>query len=133
MKIFVLFLAIIGSAFGFKARAQHPIDTNVYSLVEVMPQFPGGTEALSSYFSKAIRYPKSALRDSVEGRVYVKFIIGQTGGIGKVWIARGLRKDLDKEAMRVIRKMPKWIPGRRKGVPVNVKYTYPVYFNLPKR
>jgi TonB family C-terminal domain len=103
-----------------------------YTTVEVMPQFPGGTKALSRYISSNLKYPAQALKNEIQGKVYIRFIVTENGDITKATVMRSLNKDCDKEAIRVIRNMPKWKPGKQNGVRVPVYYTIPIQFSLNK-
>ncbi len=110
------------------------IDFNeAYVIVEKMPQFPGGMEALYQYLSKNMMYPPRALYDSIEGRVYVQFIVNDDGTVSNVTVLKSLGHGLDKEAVRLIENLPKWIPGEQGGKPVSVKYNLPVSFSLPQK
>jgi len=103
-----------------------------YTVVEVMPQFPGGTKALLKYLSSNLKYPAQALKNEIQGKVYIRFIVTENGDIAKATVMRSLNKDCDKEALRVIRNMPKWKPGKQNGVRVPVYYTIPIQFSLNK-
>ncbi len=108
-----------------------PVEENkVFAAVEQMPQFPGGESALMQYISKNIKYPPVAMENGIQGRVVVQFVVTKTGKIGEVKIARGKDPDLDKEAMRVVKSLPDFIPGKMNGQAVNVWYTLPVTFKL---
>jgi protein TonB len=96
--------------------------------VEQNPEFPGGN--LSAWLSSNLKYPAIATEMGIEGRVIVQFTVGKDGAIRDVIILRGVDSALDKEAVRVVNKMPKWIPGRQGGTPVSVRYTLPVVFKL---
>jgi protein TonB len=98
--------------------------------VEEMPQFPGGPSALFEYLSKSIRYPIEAEKNGVQGRVICCFVVGPDGLISDVKVVKSVDPSLDNEAKRVIGSMPKWIPGKKNGIPVSVKYTTPVTFRL---
>jgi len=102
----------------------------VFFVVEDMPEFPGGEQALHKYLAESIRYPTIAQENGIEGRVYVKFVINTDGSVTDVEIARGVDPSLDKEALRVVRDMPKWKPGEQRGEPVRVSYTVPINFVL---
>jgi TonB family protein len=102
----------------------------VYSAVEKMPQFPGGDNALYSFISNNIHYPPVELDFGIQGKVIVRFIISKTGIIKDVEILRSLDNYFDKEAVRVVKKLPTWIPGEHEGKKVAVYYTIPVTFNL---
>lgn len=99
-------------------------------IVDPMPQFPGGRSAMVEFLKQNIYYPVSARRDHIEGEVLVTFVVDKTGVIRNVVIKKGVREDLDNEAIRVMQIMPKWSPGKIKGVPVSVKYTIPIHFHL---
>ena len=105
-------------------------DSTIYNVVENMPNFPGGQSALLAYLGKEIEYPTIAQEKGVQGRVIVEFVVGKDGSISEAKIVRSVDPYLDKEALRVINKMPKWEPGTNKGKPVNVKFTLPVMFRL---
>ncbi|OFY22819.1 MAG: hypothetical protein A2W98_09570 [Bacteroidetes bacterium GWF2_33_38] len=98
--------------------------------VEKMPEFVGGMEALIQYISKNIKYPKSAAKAGVEGKVFVSFFVNEDGAISGVVVEKGVSPELDKEALRVISKMPKWTPGENQGKPVKVALTLPIQFKL---
>lgn len=105
-------------------------DNTVYDVVEDPPTFPGGTAALYSFLSNNMRYPAQAQEEGVSGRVLVKFTVTKTGSVTNVTVARGKHPALDAEAVRVVKMMPKWNPGRKNGQPVNVSYNLPVTFKL---
>ena len=99
---------------------------------ETMPYFPGGQELLLKYLAVNIKYPASAVKAKKQGRVIVTFIVQKDGSVTHAKIAKSIEPELDAEALRVVRGMPKWIPGTQFGKPVNVKYTLPVKFSLQK-
>ena len=102
----------------------------IYDVVEVMPQFPGGMDALVSYLQNNIVYPPEAEEKGIEGKVVLTFIVEPDGSITYVKVVSPVDKLLDAEAVRVIKTMPKWIPGKQNGDAVRVKYTAPIAFNL---
>ena len=102
----------------------------VFQSVEQMPQFSGGEVALMKFLQSHINYPPMAAENNVQGRVVVQFVVDKTGRVGEVIIARSVDKDLDKEAVRVCKSLPKFTPGRQNGQPVSVWYTLPVTFKL---
>ena len=104
----------------------------VFSSVEEMPKFPGGDEALLKYVGMHLNYPKEALRNNVQGKCVLKFVVTKIGTIGKIKIVRSLSQECDEEAKRVVRTLPEFFPGRQNGRPVNVWYTLPVTFRLSK-
>ena len=105
-------------------------EAKVFDVVEQMPSFPGGQAALMQYLAKNIKYPVVAEENGIQGRVIVTFVVGKTGAISNVQVAKGVDPSLDKEAVRVVSSMPNWIPGKQNGQSVNVKYTVPVMFKL---
>lgn len=110
----------------------HEADPNVFEVVEKMPEFPnGGMPGLMKYLSDNIRYPEAAKVAGIQGRITVVFVVDKDGSITNVETLRGVDAELDKEAIRVISSMPKWIPGMQKGKAVKVRYTVPVMFRLP--
>lgn len=102
----------------------------IFQVVEQMPEFPGGMEALMKYLQKNIKYPSRAQDNNIQGRVMVSFVVNRDGSIVDPEILKAVDKDLDNEALRVIKAMPKWNPGKQRGKPVRVKYTVPVTFRL---
>jgi len=101
----------------------------IFFLVEQMPEFPGGTKALEEFIHNAVKHNK-AFKQGIQGKVYVSFIINEKGEVSDVRIARGVNPELDEEALRIIRSLPKWKPGTMRGVPVNVQFTVPINFTL---
>ena len=103
----------------------------VFVVVESMPEFPGGQQALFKYLSENVKYPVIAQENGIQGRVICQFVVNKDGSIVDVEVVRsGGDASLDKEAIRVIKSMPKWKPGKQRGKPVRVKYTVPVNFKL---
>ncbi len=108
-----------------------PVNSNsVYDVVEQMPSFPGGISGLRTYLNQNIRYPAEAQEICVQGRVVVSFVVEKDGHISDVTVLRSVDPSLDKEAVRVIRNMPRWTPGKQGGEPVRVRYNVPVSFRL---
>ena len=105
-------------------------ETKVFDVVEVMPTFPGGQGALFEWLSKNIKYPVVAEENGVQGRVIVTFVVERNGSITDVQVAKSVDPSLDKEAVRVVKAMPHWIPGKQNGSAVRVKFTVPVTFRL---
>ena len=104
--------------------------TIVFSLTHQDPQFRGGERALMKYLQDNIRYPAQAVKDSVEGRVVVQFVIDSLGYVGEAKVLRSVRRDLDQEALRVVKTLPRFSPGRENGKSVNALFTLPVTFKL---
>lgn len=105
-------------------------ENKVFDVVEQMPSYPGGMGALMQYLSSHIKYPVIAEENGIQGRVICTFVVERDGSITDVRIAKSVDPSLDKEAMRVVSSMPKWIPGKQNGSAVRVKYTLPVTFRL---
>lgn len=102
----------------------------VFDVVEQMPEFPGGMEALVKYMAENMKYPEDAKKQLVEGRVLVQFIVETDGSVSNTEVLKRVFPSLDAEAVRVISGMPKWIPGKQNGKVVRVKYTIPVSFRF---
>lgn len=108
-----------------------PQNDAVFIKVERMPEFPGGQKALFDFLSKNVHYPRAAEKARAQGRVICQFVVNQDGTIDDVHVVKsGGHLSLDKEAVRVLKLMPKWILGKMGGEPVRVKYTVPVNFRL---
>jgi protein TonB len=104
----------------------------VFGTSEESPLFPGGTTALFNWIATHLKYPEAAKRDSVQGRVILNYTVTKRGTIKDIQIARSLRADCDAEAVRLMKEMPRWKPGKQNGVCVDVKYTLPITFKLKK-
>lgn len=107
-----------------------PEPEKVFDMVEQMPTFPGGQTELMAYLGKNIKYPTIAQENGTQGRVIIQFVVERDGSISDVHVARGVDPYLDKEAVRVVKSMPKWLPGKQNGKAVRVKFTVPVMFRL---
>lgn len=124
LVIFLLGMFLIGSS----ASAQEY--EKAFDVVEQMPAFPGGQRALMSWINVNIQYPKEAEANGVQGRVVCTFVVERDGSVSNVEVMRGIEPSLDSEAVRVVKSMPKWIPGKQGGSAVRVNYTVPVTFRL---
>lgn len=109
---------------------EEPVNNNVYDTVDQMPQFPGGATGLFECIAQNMKYPKEAEEHGIQGRVVLTMIIEQDGRVDNIRVVKSVHPLLDKEAIRVIKFLPKWLPGRKNGVPVRVKYTIPITFKL---
>ena len=105
-------------------------EEEIFQVVEEMPEFPGGMEKLLEYLGKNIKYPSIAMAQGIQGRVLIEFVVNKDGSIVEPKAIRSLHPKCDEEAIRVIKTMPKWKPGKQKGKPVRVKFTVPVTFLL---
>ena len=109
---------------------QRPDENEVFTAVEQMPMFPGGDAALIKYLNSQLIYPQMPMENNIQGTVVVQFVVTKTGKVGEVKVVRGVDRDLDNEAVRVVKSLPDFIPGSQNGVPVSVWYTCPISFNL---
>lgn len=107
-----------------------PKEEEIFVAVEQQAEFPGGTAAMMKWLINNVRYPESAQQNDIQGRVIVKFVVEKDGSIGKAEILKGVDRDLDREALRVVKKMPKWQPGKNNGVAVRSYFNLPVVFKL---
>ena len=105
---------------------------NVYDQPEQMPEYPGGMPAMIDFLQTNLQYPQDAIKQKVEGRVMVMFVVETDGSLSNVRVARKVFPSLDAEALRVVKTMPKWKPGKEKGKAVRVNYTLPVVFSIKK-
>lgn len=124
MKRILNVLALLACVCLAQAQAQH--------VKEKMPEYPGGMQACMKFLGEHIRYPETALNAGIEGRVITNVVIDQYGSVVDVEVLEGVSPELDAEAVRVLRMMPKWTPGMKDGKPVRVKYTIPINFRIPK-
>jgi TonB family protein len=106
-------------------KPEKPLD-----VVEEMPKFPGGDAALMDYLIKNVKYPAEATKNGAQGRVLVQFIVEKDGSISEIEVVKKIDENLDAEAVRVVKAMPKWKPGMQKGEPVRVRFTLPIMFRL---
>lgn len=106
------------------------VEQEIFQIVEEMPSYPGGEKALLEYVAKNIKYPQIARETGIQGRVFVGFVVEPDGSVSNVKILRGIGGGCDEEAMRVIKSLPKWKPGKQRGKAVRVSYQIPVVFKL---
>lgn len=105
-------------------------EEEVFTVLEEDPEFPGGMEALYQYIAANVKYPESAKEKKITGRVFISFVIEKNGTISNITVLRSPDEILSSEAIRVVKAMPKWKPGRVKGKPVRAKFTLPINFKL---
>lgn len=128
LKVALMMLVLL---FSFMtSTAQTKKNDMVFDVVEVMPQFPGGQIAMLQYLMKNIKYPEQAMKEGIQGRVAVRFIVEKDGSISDVKPVLSVHPLLNKEAVRVVKSMPKWTPGKQNGKPVRVRFNLPVMFKL---
>lgn len=107
-----------------------PVKPEIFTGVEEMPQFPGGEKALYAYVTKQLKYPELAKENEIQGTVYVTFVIQVDGTITNPKVVRGIGGGCDEEAIRIVKGMPNWTPGKQGGKPVRVQYNLPIRFKL---
>ncbi|MCR5646501.1 MAG: energy transducer TonB [Bacteroidales bacterium] len=106
------------------------VEAEIFTVVEEMPEFPGGMAKLAEYLGKNIKYPQLARESGIQGRVFINFVVENDGSVTNVKVMRSLGGGCDEEAIRVVKSMPKWKPGKQRGKPVRVSYNLPVNFKL---
>jgi protein TonB len=106
------------------------VEEEIFTIVEDMPTFPGGEKAMFEYLSKNTKYPTLAKESGIQGVVYVTFVVEKDGSVSDVKVLRGIGGGCDEEAVRVVKSMPKWAPGKQRGKPVKVQYNLPYRFVL---
>lgn len=128
LKVALMMLVLL---FSFMtSTAQTKKNDMVFDVVEVMPQFPGGQIAMLKYIMENMKYPEQAMKEGIQGRVAVRFIVEKDGSISDVKPILSVHPLLNKEAIRVVKSMPKWTPGKQNGKPVRVRFNLPVMFKL---
>ena len=132
----IILLSMMAVLSLMTANAQKTVvsqsNQNVYDHVDVMPEFVGGMTAMMKYLQTNLKYPEDAIRQKLGGRVMVQFVVETDGTISNVRVAKTVFPSLDAEAVRVVKAMPKWKPGKVNGRPVRVNFTLPVVFNINK-
>ncbi len=106
------------------------VEQEIFQIVEEMPSFPGGEQKLLEYVAKNVKYPQIARESGIKGRVFISFVVEPDGSVSNVKVLRGIGGGCDEEAMRVVKSMPKWKPGKQRGKAVRVSYMLPVNFQL---
>ena len=135
MRNYRYFTFICLFCFSFLAIAQEgrgkgENSEDVYIVVEMPPQFPGGEEKMMQYIAKKIEYPREARENGIQGRVVIQFVIDEKGRVTDAKVIKGIGYGCDEEALRVVNKMPKWTPGAQRGKIVKVRYVLPINFVL---
>ncbi len=130
MKNLLLFFVLLcGTGIGI-SYAQDSTANVVYTKVDQMPQFKGGDAAFRKFIGKHLRYPEAELKAGIHGTVYLSFIVEADGNVKDATVDTGVNPGLDKEALRLIRSMPRWVPGRHQGRPVRVLVDQRISFSL---
>ena len=129
LPVFVAFVFLASCQDQVKSNPQ-PTDEVIYTVVEEQPTYVGGMDALMAYLQKEMKYPEKAFTERAEGRVFVSFIVTKDGKVVSPAVVKGVREDMDKEALRVVSGLPKWNPGLQKGRAVSVRFVLPINFKL---
>ena len=131
-NITYLFLLLFAGMFSQQKDSVKAKGAEIFSIVEEMPQYPGGTAEMMKYLQTNIVYPPKERENGIEGKVFVRFIVEENGSIGETDVMKGVAggSALDEEAMRVVKAMPNWIPGKQNGKNVRVWFNLPIHFKL---
>lgn len=124
---------LIDGKFTYGDQLELPIppkSSDVFTVVEVMPKYPGGNKELMTYIANNVKYPEEAKKNKIQGRVFVSFVVEKDGSIGDVKVLRGIGGGCDEESIRVVENMPNWVPGMQRGKAVRVAYNLPIKFAL---
>ncbi len=130
MVVCLMAVSAINMEVSAKKVKSEKIHGKVYEQVEQMPEFSGGQTELINFLMKSVKYPEESMIKSIQGKVFVSFVISKKGSVLNAKIERGVDPLLDAEALRVVNSMPKWIPGKEKGKEVAVQFTIPISFRL---
>ena len=106
------------------------VEAEIFTVVEQMPEFPGGAAEMTRFIQKNIKYPMMARESDIQGRVYINFVVEPDGSVSNVTVMRGIGGGCDEEAVRIVNMMPKWNPGKQRGVAVRCSFTVPIVFRL---
>lgn len=128
--ILPLMMLNASTSFGQNNFTSKGDTSKTFTLVETMPEFPGGTGNIQKVIKENLKYPDSAIKDSVTGKVFVNFVVDTTGNLINIKILKGVREDLDNEALRVVGLLNGWTPGIQRGKKVKVAYSLPIHFTL---
>lgn len=107
-----------------------PEPNEAFTIVEEMPEYPGGQEAMMKYIASHITYPREAIKNEIEGAVFIQFVVERDGSIAEARVLRGIGGGCDEEALRVVNSMPNWKPGKQRGKLVRTRYNLPIRFKL---
>lgn len=130
IKLFISIAFLFATILCQSQTKENKSKDGVYFVVEEMPAYPGGEEALRKDLAASIKYPEEAKKAGIQGKVYVTFVVDEQGNVTDAKIARGVDPSLDKESLRVIKELKTWRPGKEKGKAVKVSYTIPIKFAL---
>lgn len=134
--LFIFSLFIFGNIFAIDAKIKPDTlktSDEIFDMVEEVPEYPGGLEAMYKFLSDNMKYPKKARKKRIQGKVYIQFIVEKDGRVSNVTVLRGIGYGCDEEAVRVVKMMPKWKPAIQRGKNVRVRYKLPVSFVLSEK
>ena len=132
MKKLIVMLVLAVLCSGYAMAQIVVVDEEIFLVVENEPEFPGGSDSLYAYIARNIKYPETAKKEKIEGRVFVTFVIEKDGQVSSAKILRDIGGGCGEEAIRVVKSMPKWKPGTQRGNPVRFQFNLPVSFMLGK-
>ncbi|HOZ29596.1 MAG TPA: energy transducer TonB [Bacteroidales bacterium] len=115
---------------SFEVEVEEEVEPIAFAVVEDKPLFPGGDAALMKFIADNTKYPEIAKENGIQGRVFIQFVIDKNGNVTKVQVAKGVDPYLDEEALRVVKMLPNWTPGKQRGKPVPVTFVVPINFKL---
>jgi protein TonB len=127
--LFCLLIAVVFTTTAVSAQQKIPVKEGAYNSVDKQPEFEGGFVNLFKFINENLKYPEVAVKNKIEGTVFIRFVVMKDGSIGEVEVLKGI-PELNDEAVRVVKQMPKWKAGTNKGEPVDVFFTMPIKFKL---
>ena len=130
IKTMMIALACAFAMVSAQAQESANNDTTIYTIVDEMPQFQGGDSALVEYITHNVHYPQAEKAQGIQGKVFIGFVVEKDGSISNVEVKRGIGEECDAEAVRVVKDMPAWIPGKRNGEPVRVSSMLPINYKI---
>lgn len=130
IKLMIPVLLLMVVSFTINAQNNENKNKVYFEEVDEMPEYPGGKKAMFKFISENVQYPENAKKEGVTGKVFISFVVDKDGNVTDVQIARGVDSDLNKEAVRVVKKLEKWKPGKKDGELVKVGFTMPIQFVL---
>lgn len=129
-KILTICFTFLAVHTSVQSQVTNAESDDVFTVVEQMPEFPGGDKALDDFIIKNLKYPEEAKKQNIQGKVWIGFIVDKEGNVLEIEALRGIGGGCDEEAVRVVALMPKWKPGKQSGKPVVVKFRLPINFRL---
>ena len=130
IKLMIPVMLLMVVSFSVNGQNNEKKNNVYFEEVDEMPEYPGGKEGLFKFISENVQYPEKAKKEAITGKVFVSFVIDKDGSVTDVKIARSVNPELDDEAVRVVKKLKKWTPGKKDGEVVKVGFTMPIKFAL---